>query len=100
MGVTNFPNGLSSAGTVVQVGVTNITGAGTVTTGLDTVVGVTASLAAVPGTAGGSAHTVFGTAHANASGAASFILRTQQADGVTAGTVSTPVSWVAYGAKT
>lgn len=99
MGITNFSQGLSSFGTVVAHGVTAVTGAGTVTTPLDTIVGVNANLAVPSGTAGGSAAHVWGTAHANASGASTFIIRTAQYDGTTAGTVSQNVAWTAFGTK-
>lgn len=99
MAVTNFPGGVSNNGTVARHGVTAVTGAGTVATDLDTIVGVVAQLAAPSGTAGGSAAHVWGTAHANASGASSFILRTAQNDAVTAGTVSQNVAWTAFGTK-
>lgn len=99
MGVTNFPNGMSSEGTVVQHGLSSITGAGTVTTSLDTITSVHCTLAGVPGTAGGSVAFVQGTAHANSAGAASFIARTYQYDAVTAGTVAINVAWTAVGTK-
>src|SRR3954471_20885271 len=96
--VTNFTNRVSQAGTVSIVGVTNVTGAGTITTPLDTVVGVVTGLAAVPGTATTSVFVVAGTAHANTAGASTFILRTYQASGA-AGTVAADVAWTAFGTK-
>lgn len=98
MTVTDYPNGASSFGTVTQYGVSTISGAGTVTTTLDTVTSVVASLATVPGTAAGSVIAVHGTAHANVAGAATFILRTTRSDGA-AGTVAAPVAWCAVGTK-
>ena len=81
-----------------EYGLTSVTGAGTVTTGLDTIVGVTCSLGALPGTATNAVFTVGGTAHANATGASTFIARTQQVSG-SAGTVAANVAWVAFGTK-
>lgn len=98
MGVTNFPEGASSGGTVEQSGVSSITGAGTVTTSLDSIAGVVVSIAGVPGTASADAFTVAGTAHANAAGAATFIARLYKADG-SAGTSVKNVAWTAFGAK-
>jgi len=98
MGVTDFPNEVSSGGTVSQHGVTTITGAGTITTSLDSIVGVNVSIAGVPGTASSDALTVAGTAHANAAGAATFIARLYKSDGE-AGTVAKAVAWTAFGAK-
>ena len=99
MGVTNFSYGVSSEGTVVQHGLSSITGAGTVTTTLDTITSVHPTLASVPGTAGGSVAFVQGTAHANASAASTFIIRAYQYDGVTAGTVAANIAWTAVGTK-
>ena len=99
MAVTDYPNGASSFGTVAQHGLSSITGAGTVTTTLDTITSVQVSMASVPGTAGGSAAYVQGSAHQNAAGAATFIARAYQKDGVTAGTVAASVAWTAVGTK-
>lgn len=98
MSVTDFPNQSSSGGTVWESGVTTITGAGTVTTGLDSVAGVTVSLASVPGTAATTACYVQGTAHTAAAGAATFIARLYDGTG-TAGTAAKAVAWTAFGAK-
>ncbi len=98
MGVTNFPNKISDAGTVSERGLTSITGAGTITTGLDTIVGVIPSLAAVPGTATDKVFVVAGTAHVNATGASTFIVKTYQVSG-SAGTVAADVAWHAFGTK-
>lgn len=98
MSVTNFPNQISQAGTVCEYGLTSVTGAGTITTGLDTIVGVVTSLGALPGTATTSVLTVAGTAHANVTGASTFIARTQQVSG-SAGTVAANVAWIAVGTK-
>ena len=98
MGVSNFPNKISDAGTVAERGLTSVTGAGTITTGLDTIVGVNVSLAAVPGTATTSVFVVGGTAHANAAGASTFIAKTYQVSG-SAGTVAADVAWTAFGTK-
>lgn len=96
---TNFPNGISNGGTAVNYGVTSVAaGAGTVTTNLDTVVGVVPSIAGVPGTAASSVLTVAGTAHVNATGASTFILRTYRADG-SAGTATVSVAWHAFGTR-
>lgn len=98
MGVTDFPNQVSSGGTVWESGVTSVTGAGTITTSLDTVTGVNVSIAGVPGTASNNAFTVAGTAHANVAGAATFIARLYKSDGE-AGTAVKAVAWTAFGTK-
>ncbi len=99
MSVTNYTYGVSSAGTVIQAGLTTITGgAGTVTTSLDTVALVNVSIAGVPGTATGSVYVVAGTAHANATAASSFIVKGYNAAG-NAGTAATPIAWVVAGSK-
>lgn len=95
MGATNFPNGISVNGLAEHSGVTNVTGAGTITTNLDSVTGVITSL----GTAlSATTFTCMGTAHAAASGAATFIARVYNSS-ATAGTVLAPVVWTAYGTK-
>lgn len=98
MGITNFPYGISDRGVASEHGVTAITGAGTVTTSLDSIVGVTTSIAGVPGTATSEVLVVAGTAHVNTAGAATFIAKTYQASG-SAGTVSASVAWTAFGTK-
>jgi hypothetical protein len=98
MGVTNFPNEISSDGVVRQSGVAAVTGAGTVATTLDTITGVQVSLAGLPGTATADVIAVGGTAHVNTAGAATFIARTVRADG-TAGTAAKNVVWTAFGTK-
>lgn len=98
MTVTNFPDQVSSGGVVVQCGVTSITGAGTVTTSLDSVTGVVASIAGVPGTATSDNFVVAGTAHQSTAGAATFILRTYAGTGA-AGTAVKSIAWTAFGPK-
>lgn len=92
MSATNYPYGVTAFGTATAAGVTSITGVGTVATGLTTVAGGVVSLAALPGTAGGSAAFAIGTAEG-----ANLIIRTYQYNGVTAGTVAQNVAWTAFG---
>lgn len=99
MPLTNYPGGISLGGTAIMQGTTNVTGAGTVFTGLSSVTSVNAWLRDVPaGTAGGTAICAYGTAVSGGT-AGGIILRTRQSDFATAGTVSQAVSWVAYGAE-
>lgn len=96
MGATNFPYGIASLdGYAFAFGTANITGAGTVTTGLDTCVGINVSYAGSAGTASANVLTVCGTAHGAAGQA---IIRTVRADS-TPGTIAAPVVWAAIGTK-
>lgn len=96
---TRFPNGLSGlGGDVTHNGVTWVTGSGTITTTLDTITSVQVSLGTALGTATNQVFTAAGTAHVNASGAATFIARVYQVSG-SAGTVVAPVVWTARGTK-
>lgn len=96
MGATRFPNGVSGIGDVVsQHGVTNVNGAGTITTSLDTITGVITSLGTALSTG---TFTCMGTANTNGSGAATFIARVYNSS-ATAGTVLAPVVWTAIGTK-
>lgn len=100
MGVTRFPNGVSGLSDVaVQHGVTSVTGAGTITTALDTITGVVTSLGTALGTATNQVFVCMGTANVNAAGASTFIARTYQGPTGAAGTVASPVVWTAIGTK-
>lgn len=93
MGVTKFPYGVSSFGTVSETGLVSVTGVGTVTaTNLATVTHGVVSLAGSAGTATNQVFAVSGTAHSTAS----FIIRTHQITGG-AGTVAANVAYTLYG---
>jgi hypothetical protein len=100
MGATRFPNGISGVNSVaVEHGVTSVTGAGTITTTLDTITGVNCSLGTALGTATTQVFTASGTAHVNTAGASTFIAKTYQGPTGAAGTVAAPVVWTAIGTK-
>lgn len=93
MPVTNFPDGISSEGGVLKMGVATVTGTEAVVTGLGTIEGAALGLAEDPGAGAGDVHTVSYTASAG-----TLTIKGWQ-DDVTAATEEATVAWIAWGTE-
>ena len=94
MGVTNFPNGISSEGKALKMGVGVVSGATlVVATGLTTILGAVVTINEDPGAGAGD---VF---QATATFAAGDLTIAIWQDDATAATEDTSVSWLAWGTE-
>lgn len=94
MSVTNFPNGISSEGNAIKMGVAEVTGATlVVATGLTTVEGAVLTLAEDPGAGAGD---VFSVSYTVSGG--DLTIKIWQ-DDATAATEDTTVGWLAWGSE-